>query len=200
MDLSTISFSEFDTADVQKLLLAFINTDQKREFINGDLIIHPKLLDEDFIARNLSCEPGAAARLLAELISRGYVDGSSLTTTPNGGGLANDKNLPRISRSEADEIVGTLIAAARAANERLGANIFVESLDVFGSYVSDKPMLGDIDVVAIITDRELDAQPEDEGEWEEVMHMLRISDYVSVVTELEPVAWSAKKIRIYTRS
>lgn len=198
MDLSTVTFSEFDTPQVQELLWEFIDMEQERDFIDGAFVIHPKVLNGAFIANHFGCDQDKADQLLTELIDGGYLDGSRLAPLPKGMGLANEKGLPRIARGEAEEIVRDLVAAATAANARPGARVFVESLDVFGSYLSDKPTLGDVDVLAVIAIPK-DILPEDLDERDDVGDMLQVSDHVSLTDELDRVAVEAKKIRIYTR-
>lgn len=199
MDLSTVSFSEFDTGQVQELLRKFIGIESKSEFVDGAFVRHRKILDSAFIERHFKCGHDKAKLLLAELISGEYLDGSRLTPLPKGMGLAHDKGLPRISRADAEKIVEDLIAAAIAVNARLGARVFVESLDVFGSYVSGKPTLGDVDVRLVMV-VEGEHQPEDQYEMDEINDMLQVSDYVSFTGEYDIVANQAPRIRIFART
>ncbi len=199
MDLTNVSFSGFDTGIVQELLRAFIEMEQETEFIDGAFKIHPKILNGEFIAKHFACGQDDADRLLAELVDGEYLDGSRLVPLARGMGLAYEKNLPRLSRSEAEDIVRRLAAAAIDANARPDARVFVESLDVFGSYVSNKPDLGDVDVLAVISIPD-DCQPADLDERDDVEEMLQFSDYVSLTGEFDSVAVEAPKIRIYTRT
>lgn len=113
-------------------------------------------------------------------------------------GLANDKGLQRIPRAEAERIVEALVAAATTVNSRPGARVFVESLDVFGSFVSNKPTLGDVDV-RLITVVDGEDQPENQYEKDEIENMLQVSDYLSITGEYDRVAAKAEQKRIYTR-
>jgi predicted nucleotidyltransferase len=198
MDLSTVTFSEFDTSQVQELLRGFIDREQEREFTNGAFVIHPKILNDAFIANHFGCDQAKADQLLFELIDGGYLDGSRLAPLPKGMALAHERGLPRLARSEAEEIVRDLVAAAIAANARPGARVLVESLDVFGSYLSDKPTLGDVDVLVVMATPK-DILPEDLDERDDVSDMLQVCDHVSLTSELDRIAVEAKKIRIYTR-
>lgn len=198
MDLSTISFSEFEIAQVQGLLRAFINMESDHKFVDGQFTLTPKRLTSAFIAEHFGCEGQKADRLLSELIDGAFLDAHRLAPLSKGMALANEKSLPRISRNEADRIIKDLVAAAEQANSRPGARVFVASLDIFGSYVSGKPDLGDVDVLATIEIPD-DCQPEDFDERDEVAEMLQVSEYVSLTDELDQVALSAQKTRVFNR-
>lgn len=198
MDLSNVSFSNFATAQVQGLLRAFNGLESRFEIVDGAVTPHRNYLDGAFIAEHFGCGQDMADLLLAELIGGGYLDAGRLAPLPKGMGLANDKGLPRISRAEAEKIVEALVAAAVAVNSRPGARVFVASLDVFGSFVSDKPTLGDVDV-RLITVVDGEDQPEDQCEMEEIEDMLQVSDYVSFTGEYDRVAANAEQKRIFTR-
>lgn len=51
-----------------------------------------------------------------------------------------------VTRSKADELIGDLVQRARSINRDSEYLYRVTRLEVFGSYVSEKPKLGDIDV------------------------------------------------------
>lgn len=198
MDLSTVSFSNFKTSQVQELLRAFTGLSSSFDTVDGQLTPHVNRLDSAFIAEHFGCGQDKAAALLAELISGGYVDGVRLAPLTLGKALSIEKNLPRISRADADAIVKKLVAAAVAANARPGARVFVESLDVFGSYVSARPTLGDVDVRLVLwVDGE--AQPENLYEMDEIDEMLDVSEYLSLTDQWDTVAAEAVSKRIYTR-
>jgi predicted nucleotidyltransferase len=60
---------------------------------------------------------------------------------------------PKISREKADQLLKELIEKVELINENEDLAYLVERVSVFGSYLSDKPMLGDIDVAIKLTRR-----------------------------------------------
>ena len=139
-----------------------------------------------------------AQALLEELVGGVFLDADRLIPLARGMALAQERVRPRIPRGEADRIVRELVAAATAINARTGARVFVERLEVFGSYLSDRADLGDVDVIAIIPLPD-DCIPEDMEERDEVSASLQVSDYVSLTDEFDHVAAGADKEVIFIR-
>ena len=198
MDISGIAFSGFEIAEVQQLLRQFDAAQSIYEVVDGELIYTPKRLNSAFICGHLDCDEQRAGQLASELILGQFLDPVRLIPSTRGMALAYEKNLPRIPRVEAEGIVEDLLRAAVDANSRPGARVFVDSLDVFGSFVTGGSDLGDVDVLAVVVIPE-DCVPEDIAERNYVHALLQVSDYVSITGEFDLVAAAAKKIRIFSR-
>ena len=69
-----------------------------------------------------------------------------LTATEKGRRLGIATATPPISREKANQLLDELIHRAKAINANSELIYFVESIKVFGSYLSDKETLGDLDI------------------------------------------------------
>jgi len=69
-----------------------------------------------------------------------------LSETPKGMRLGIANAIPPISRNKADQLLKDVIKRAEDINSNDNLVYFVEQLNVFGSYLSDKETLGDLDV------------------------------------------------------
>jgi len=199
MNLSTVHFNSFPVETVQRLLKAFDDLPLQDHFKDGEYIRVPKRLTAPLIQAQLGCSPEQATALLGELINHGYVLADRLIPTNQGMALMNARTDPRISRAEAQVIVDRLVEVAEEENSRADARVFIEQIAIFGSYVSDKPDLGDIDVFVSIPLVD-DLQPEDMEEMDRLSDALQaVSKYVSLHDETDLVASSAEKATVYRR-
>lgn len=94
----------------------------------------------DKIGRDITDDLIAAG--LAEAVTDGYYE-----LTAAGIRMANVSLLKRISRARADQLVAELLDRADALNARDDLLYRITKIDVFGSYLTDEPDLGDIDLV-----------------------------------------------------
>lgn len=74
--------------------------------------------------------------------------------------LSSEHFRPRITRAEANELLKTLINRAIALNQSSKSEFFFEEIHVFGSYLTDKPLLGDLDIGLKIAYADLSPVPE----------------------------------------
>lgn len=110
----------------------------------------------EHIARVLSCPRDCAAAILEVLIESGYVESAPPhKLTPAGERLATKNLLPRLRRSKAQQIVADMLKRCDAINGRSDLTDSIESVHVFGSYITDAETLGDIDV-AVTTRRRIE--------------------------------------------
>lgn len=107
-----------------------------------------------------------------ELIAKGYVgdEGKPLALAM---ALAHDNALPGILREAVDHIVAELISEAKRCNARLGARIFVERIELFGSTLRNESDYGDVDIVVHLTEPTEDFTPEDMEEQGQVSASLQ---------------------------
>jgi len=108
---------------------------------------HPKITD-DLLKNNLIAR-----------VQDSHASSDHYELTEQGRRLANAVLLKRINREKADELIKQLIARATEVNARAELTHWVQSLRVFGSYVSDRPDLGDIDVAVTLCPRTPDGKP-----------------------------------------
>lgn len=195
-----MNFNSFPIEQVQRVLKAFLDLPSQDYFQDGQYVRVPKRMSVPFIETELACSSEQAEALLGELLDMGYLLAERLIPTTQGMALMNARTDPRISRAQAQAIVNRLVEVAENENSRPGARMFIDQIDIFGSYVSDRADLGDVDVFVSIPLIE-DLQPEDMDEIDRLSNALQeISPYVSLHNELDPVAADAKKETIYVRN
>lgn len=114
----------------------------------------------------LKVTPAEAQSILAELVEAGYVEpegGQRFRLTLQGGALAAANALKPISRKRAEELVTEVAQRASEINEDEQELYRVSKLWVFGSYLSNAPELGDVDI-AFQLDRKDSWLPMPDGE------------------------------------
>ena len=109
-----------------------------------------------FVSNVLAISEAAAVRLLTELVDLGYVEDDYSDLSDLGRALACANGLPRLARSEADKLVSRFLVALREHNDPESL-CFIRSVQVFGSYLTDSPDVGDIDLIIHLDS----AEPED---------------------------------------
>mgnify|MGYP004701223177 CR=1 FL=1 len=97
-----------------------------------------------------------AQELVSQLLNENYIvlekkkfqDGIQyeLIATEKGRRFGIAKATASISRAKASELLQDLIERAKSINENPEFVFFVERIEVFGSYITDKELLGDLDV------------------------------------------------------
>lgn len=100
------------------------------------------------VSMRLGVRRPAASALLAELQQGGFVErkGRAWEVTELGCRLCAAKAIKPLTRAQADELVAEVLRRVQAI--RVGEQFLfeVERLGVFGSYLSDVPDLGDVDL------------------------------------------------------
>lgn len=66
---------------------------------------------------------------------------------------AKPKGRPQVRRARADMLIGQIIAEAERLNADPTMMHSVARLSVFGSYLTDKPVLGDLDIAVLLNAR-----------------------------------------------
>jgi hypothetical protein len=100
------------------------------------------------IADKLKVDRNRAATILTAMIGAGYVEAESPHAPSRlGNTLCGHKLIPRISRARADKLVAEMIARCEAINADPELACYVCEVLAFGSYITDAPELGDIDLV-----------------------------------------------------
>ncbi|MDO8417741.1 MAG: hypothetical protein Q7S87_16195 [Agitococcus sp.] len=95
-------------------------------------------------------EPAESAQLITELINRGWLIASNVdaeyTVTRLGTQACAARIGNPITRATADELVEGVLSRVEAWNNTPDVQLIITELKVFGSYLGDKPTLGDIDL------------------------------------------------------
>lgn len=121
------------------------------------------------LAREVSLTKGQAQRVLDELLKLKMVELSELQpdkemlsyeTTIQGNALGMAKASKPVKRESAQSVLSELMERVKTVNERQELAYRVESLVVFGSYLSDAKRLNDLDVAV-----EFNPRSSDEGTW-----------------------------------
>ncbi|MFN8074148.1 MAG: hypothetical protein U0Q15_01865 [Kineosporiaceae bacterium] len=78
-------------------------------------------------------------------------------TTVTGGALTMASFLKPITRAKVDSLLTGVLDRAIAYNEDTGRPLVITEIRVFGSYLTDAPLLGDLDLAMSFADRSPDA-------------------------------------------
>jgi predicted nucleotidyltransferase len=117
----------------------------------------------DAIKERFGCDQARGEQIEKTLIDAGYLEDDPNETKPGkwyivsalGRQLCNAKFVRRISRPEAETLVAGLLERVKLVNERDELTHRVTEVRVFGSYLSDKADLGDVDLAVQYTPRRL---------------------------------------------
>lgn len=145
----------------------FILLDCARQLHEAD-----KSFTLDTFARALGAPIDEAALVLACLLRDGFISDCSdgcFSTTKKFGQLALSKISMGLARAEVDRLLTRVLDKARAINaDKSGKFRSISCIAVFGSYLGDEEVLGDLDI-AVLLDPDPSDQKEDLtqslGEW-----------------------------------
>lgn len=112
--------------------------------------------DEQF-ARALGASMEYARPVFYQMIADGYFtrgdQDAAVTCTPKLSQLAVAKLSSGLSRADADRLLGEIVAKANRVNASRRAEEYgVQAIAVFGSYLGDKPILGDLDIAVAMAE------------------------------------------------
>jgi len=108
----------------------------------------------DAIRERFDCDPAKAEQIEKALIDAGFIEDDPNEPEPGkwyvvsalGRQLSNAKFVRRIPRPEAEKLVAGLLERVKLMNDRDELTHRVTEVRVFGSYLSDKADLGDVDL------------------------------------------------------
>lgn len=145
-----------------KASIAGIPVIKVRDYIR-DVQVHR--FGADNLAYGLKISVSKARAVIRELIARGYVEkaerlkserSDAYTCTKSGAQFAAAMATKPVSRNTADRHVADLVARIRAVNANPGYLVWVPRLIIFGSYLTDKDNINDVDVAVVLTRKEKD--------------------------------------------
>lgn len=132
----------------------------------------------DNLAYGLKISVRKARAVVKELLARRYIEraerlkfekSQAYNCTKNGAQFAAAMATKPVSRNTADRHVAELVERIRAVNANPEYLVWVSRLIIFGSYLTDKECVNDVDVGVVLTRKEQDG-----GKWlEAVMHRVR---------------------------
>ena len=142
-----------------------------------------------------------ARRLLTELETLRYIQQSKFLSrgiyslTIQGNALAGAKATAGITRKGAERIVTEFLKRVREVNADGQFAFRVDKVGVFGSYLTDSEILGDIDLVVSLEPREKDATRQHD------LHMARVqaTEHLSHLTSDERILWPATEVMHYLK-
>ncbi len=131
----------------------------------------PEFADVKYFSRQLGIDEEQAAELVDTLIKEGYLEwetfggSNTLSKTIKGNSLAMASFAPPITRKTADKKIAELIERAKIVNTSNEFLYKVKRIAVFGSYLSDKDRINDIDIDIVLEKKfpkEIQKKKEDE--------------------------------------
>jgi hypothetical protein len=121
----------------------------------------------DNLAYGLKISVSKARAVVKELLARGYIKkaerlkferGHAYNCTKNGAQFAAAMATKPVSRSTADRHVANLVERIRAVNANPEYLVWVPRLIVFGSYLTDRDSINDVDVAVVLNRKEQDGE------------------------------------------
>ncbi len=197
MELPKNDICGYRAIEIRNLFRNFLQKESDITFVDGEFRHNPKRVDDAFVSTEFNIDAAEASKLIACLRVSGYLEADRNVPTPLAMALAAAKRRPRIPRSKAAALLQSVIDVATKINSRPEARVTIATIDVFGSYLSDCPDLGDLDLLVVFA-MPKDMMPEDLEERDRVCSkLIKLSRYVSCHDELDPIAMSARKHRIF---
>ncbi len=134
--------------------LAGVRLIKVRDFLRR----HEESFPAEAIGEFFKVSGGRKQEIEEALVRAGYVaphesDKPRYLITPLGLQLCNARFIPRISREKAEALLQSFLARVASINERDEFTHKVTGVRVFGSYLTDKADLGDIDLAVAIEAR-----------------------------------------------
>ncbi len=115
---------------------------------------------EDFVAANVGIEKTSAGKLVKALLAAGLIakvdrtsHGQTYELTINGRALGMASAAKPIKRATADRYVSELLQRVEQVNNDPDLLFWVDEVVVFGSYLTNSPSLGDVDLAVMYTRR-----------------------------------------------
>jgi hypothetical protein len=137
-----------------KFPLAGVSLVQLRKVL--DDIIHDdecSMVTSKDIARVLKVGEKRARAILASMIEQGYVQREPHHIASLGQTLRAAKFMRRIPRSKAEAILADMLARCAAVNANPDLLSYVKEVHAYGSYITKRPDLGDIDLCVTYAQR-----------------------------------------------
>lgn len=185
-----------DPREMRDLFRAFVDEAREAEWSPTS---PPRVMDASYASLKLGLELPAAEKLVAALVDEGWLK-DRLVPSTRGMALANHNDRDRLPRAQADKIVRDLLDWADSLNAT-APRVGVMSIEIYGSYESALPDVGDIDVIVIFTTHDLiqsgDIEPEDEEREDELLEEIAaISEYISPAGLLDRLNMPHAKFRL----
>ena len=177
-----------DPLQIRDMFATFIEAPSKLRFKDGVPQIASRKLTAGKVSKSLGLTAAEGRRVHAALIAEGWLDKAKLHPTHQGMALSQHVVRPRISREEADKILGSVLEWARRVNAEEQTRVRVKSIDIYGSFERGVPDVGDIDLILIYTPGpgDEDVEPEDMERQDELTEdLVAISEYISLASEFD---------------
>jgi predicted nucleotidyltransferase len=131
-----------------------------RRFLRKDCAPEPQHLAEFFEVDQRKAKALLGATLKAGLFKKKVINGAGkrfgeveYRLTPIGKSIALSSPYKRMTRAQADALVGKFLAAVEAINASECYIYRVHEVRVFGSYLADRADLGDVDIAVALAPR-----------------------------------------------
>ncbi len=151
----------------------------------------------DTIADLLDVDTETAKQVLKDLATEGYIEASEgfqemWHTTMQGNALANAKAGKPITRRTADRLIEEFLTRVNEINACNDYAFCVTQVIIFGSYLSDSPTLGDVDLSIELSHRYDDPQEHKRNREERIQHALQ--EGRNFPTFLHKLSWPEQEV------
>jgi predicted nucleotidyltransferase len=134
---------------------------QVRSFFRHVVSWHHDSFELAWLQRQLSLNERSALALVSELVTEGYVElaqNGEYKITVKGGELVRASAAAQISRKTAATALAGLLERVERYNSAADKILTIEAVVVFGSFLSTKEKLGDLDVAVKCRDRNVNTR------------------------------------------
>jgi len=192
------SIAGLDARLVRLMFRNFVQRDSEYIWKDGVPSIVVRKITPDLIEAELNVSANEAVEIHAKLITEGWIEPGKFTPSRKGMGLAQHIDRPKLPRTEAEAILGQVLAWADRTNADQHARVTVKSIHLFGSLERGALQVSDIDLFIEFTtmDLGLDLEPEDQEREDELCEELAaISEYLSPSSYLERMMMDDVSVR-----
>lgn len=170
----------------------------------------PEFITASILASKLKISPGKAMRVLQWLQQQGYIQPhhgqtegpehwqseykDAWETTPSGMQFAVASARPPLKRAKAEALLAALLERVQQVNASEEYLYKVAKVLVFGSYLSERPEINDVDVAIELAPKDLDRDRHFEATQAQASSCGRRLNFV------EKLCFSETKVRTYLKS
>jgi predicted nucleotidyltransferase len=197
VNISGQSICGLSAIRIRNLFRALDKSPSKSCFRDGHYIRVPLLLTEEFIAKELKIKRTAAADLVECLRKQGFLERNSNAPTQLSGQLKCASAMAQIKRPTAERILKQVLQRAREINEAGPVSARIESIDVFGSYLTEADKLSDIDIIVRLPELDPYGPESDSDQQWATLERLKVSRYVSIHIEGDSIASSSCRRQVF---
>jgi hypothetical protein len=196
VNIKGVSICGRPATQLRELFRAYDKSPTPSHFKDGEFVRVPKLLTVEFVADRMKISAQEARMLMECLRGEGFLATDSDLPTQMSAALKSASAMSKIRRTTADRILNDVLLAARKIGRLSRTKTKIAKIEVFGSYLTDAPLVGDIDLRVSFTHTG-GVSERSVARMDAIAKKLRVSRYVSLHQEFDTVAAATVRKRIF---